>query len=67
MLNIRIHRIMVEKTEEKKFMKTVLYTGPNELAYSDTTKTIPTPGPGQLLIKVECCPINPSDIYFMSG
>jgi len=54
---------MVERSEEKKFMKAVIYTGPGEYSYSATTKPIPTPGPGQLLIRVECVPINPSDTY----
>lgn len=58
---------MVEKTEEKKFMKAVIYTGPGEFEYSNQTKAIPTPGKGEVLIKVECCPIVPSDTYFLSG
>ncbi|CDW81714.1 zinc-binding dehydrogenase family protein [Stylonychia lemnae] len=58
---------MVEKSTDEKFMKAVLYTGPSEYSYSATTKTIPTPGPGQLLIKVECVPINPSDTYYLAG
>ncbi|CDW78288.1 zinc-binding dehydrogenase family protein [Stylonychia lemnae] len=28
---------------------------------------VPRPGPGQLLVKIECAPINPSDIFFMKG
>lgn len=28
---------------------------------------VPRPGPGQVLVKVECAPINPSDTYFMKG
>ena len=28
---------------------------------------IPTPGKGQVLVKVECAPINPSDTYFLRG
>jgi NADPH:quinone reductase-like Zn-dependent oxidoreductase len=28
---------------------------------------VPVPGPGQVLVKVECAPINPSDTYFMAG
>ncbi len=28
---------------------------------------VPRPGPGQVLVKVECAPINPSDTYFLAG
>ena len=28
---------------------------------------VPRPGPGQVLVKIECAPINPSDTYFMAG
>lgn len=28
---------------------------------------IPVPQSGQVLIKVDCCPINPSDLYCMKG
>ena len=28
---------------------------------------VPQPASGQVLIKVECAPINPSDIYFIQG
>jgi len=58
---------MVEKTEEKKFMKAVIYTGPGEFSYSGETKEIPVPGKGEVLIKVECAPIVPSETYFLSG
>jgi NADPH2:quinone reductase len=30
-------------------------------------KQIPVPRTGEVLIKVECAPINPSDIYYMTG
>jgi len=28
---------------------------------------VPRPAPGQVLIRVECAPINPSDTYFLRG
>lgn len=28
---------------------------------------LPRPGPGQVLVKVECAPLNPSDVYFLNG
>lgn len=28
---------------------------------------IPTPGPGEVLIRIEAAPINPSDLYFIRG
>lgn len=28
---------------------------------------VPRPGPGQVLVKMECAPLNPSDTYFMAG
>lgn len=28
---------------------------------------VPTPASGQVLVKVECAPINPSDTYFLAG
>lgn len=28
---------------------------------------VPQPGPGQVLVKIECAPLNPSDIYFLQG
>lgn len=52
---------------ESKLMKAVIYTAPGEYSYSADTKTIGTPGKGQVLIKVECVPINPSDTYQLAG
>lgn len=28
---------------------------------------VPRPASGQVLVKIECAPINPSDTYFMAG
>jgi NADPH:quinone reductase-like Zn-dependent oxidoreductase len=28
---------------------------------------VPVPASGQVLVKMECAPINPSDTYFMAG
>lgn len=39
--------------------------GKDKLEYGDVPK--PKPGKGQVLIKVEACPINPSDMYAMEG
>ncbi|TNV77752.1 hypothetical protein FGO68_gene2007 [Halteria grandinella] len=35
--------------------------------YSVDRVPLPTPAPGQVLVRIECAPINPSDTYFMSG
>ena len=48
-------------------MKSVIYTAPGEFSYSTSTKSIPEPRKGQVLIKVECAPLNPSDTYFLAG
>ena len=62
---------MVEKIggagEAKKTMKAVVYTAPKEYSYSADLKEIPVPQSGQVLIKVECGVINPTDTYFLSG
>lgn len=55
------------ESSEKKYMKSVIYTAPGEYSYSADTKTIPVPEKGQVLIKVECTPINPSDTYYLNG
>lgn len=57
----------MESATDKKYMKAVLYTGVGEYTYSDLTKEIPTPGKGEVLIKVECCALNPSDLYMLGG
>jgi len=58
---------MEGSSEEQKTMKAVIYTAPGEYEYSANLKPIPVPGKGQVLIKVECVPINPSDTYYLAG
>jgi NADPH:quinone reductase len=48
-------------------MDALYLTGPGEDKLEYGKLEIPTPGKGQVLIKVESCPINPSDMYFMEG
>ena len=52
-------------------MKTILYTEKGKASYNpEAQKEIPDASslkPGQVLIKVECAVINPSDIYMMQG
>ena len=52
---------------EKGKMKAVLYKAQGEIGYAADVMDIPTPGPGQVLIKVEAAVINPSDMYMMQG
>mmetsp|Transcript_30705 Transcript_30705/g.22785 ORF Transcript_30705/g.22785 Transcript_30705/m.22785 type:complete len:207 (+) Transcript_30705:25-645(+) len=47
-------------------MKSVIYTAPKEYSYSATTKEIPVPRKGEVLIRVECAPINPTDLNYLS-
>ena len=51
----------------KKYMKAVVLTGPSQYEYSATVKEIPVPQNGQVLIRVECGVINPTDTYFLAG
>jgi len=37
------------------------------VAFADDLFEIAKPGPGEVLIKVEAAPINPSDLYMMQG
>jgi NADPH:quinone reductase-like Zn-dependent oxidoreductase len=53
--------------ESAKKMKAVVYTGPSQYSYAPDTKEVPVPGKGQVLIRVECAVINPTDTYFLSG
>ena len=48
-------------------MKAVIYTAPGEFSFSATTAKVPVPQSGQVLIRVECAPLNPSDLYFLQG
>lgn len=48
-------------------MRAVIYTAPGEYSYSADTINIPVPASGQVLIKVECGVINPTDTYFLTG
>ena len=41
------------------------YDGPAALEVVD--KPVPVPGPGQVLVKVEAAPVNPSDLTFLRG
>ena len=67
-ISIKKNNIKMEQPD-KKMMKTVLYTDKGKVSYSkDAMKEIPLASslkPGQVLIKVECAVINPSDIYMM--
>ena len=53
--------------EEKKKMKSVILTAPGEFSFSADAKDIPVPGPNQVLIRVECAVINPTDTYYLAG
>ncbi len=48
-------------------MKSVVYTAPGEYSYSPDARPVPVPGSGQVLIRVECAVINPTDTYFLAG
>ena len=52
---------------ESTKMRAVIYTAPGEYSFSADTKDIPVAASGQVLIKVECGVINPTDTYFLSG
>jgi NADPH:quinone reductase-like Zn-dependent oxidoreductase len=53
--------------EQSQKMKAVVYKAKGEVDYSADLIDLPKPKSGQVLIKVECSVINPSDIYFMQG
>ena len=43
-----------------------MLTGPGQISFSAEQKK-PEPADNQVLIKVDCCVINPSDVLFMTG
>ena len=47
-------------------MKGVVVVAKEKIEYSKEI-AVAKPGPGQVLIKVECAPINPSDTYNING
>jgi NADPH2:quinone reductase len=47
--------------------KSVIYSAKGVVEYSADLIDMPVPKSGQVLIKVECAVINPSDIYSMQG
>ena len=51
----------------KKQMDSVLITGPGKDTLDFGQIDIPTPRNGQVLIRVESIPINPTDLYMMEG
>jgi len=48
-------------------MRAVAYVAQGKIEYKADLMPMPVPGPGQLLIKVECSVLNPSDLYMMNG
>lgn len=46
-------------------MKAILLTGPNEFSVEEIP--IPVPRNGEVLVKIESSPINPSDVVFLKG
>lgn len=57
---------MVTTVQIKK-MRAVQYVQKGEVDYAHELFAVPLPGPGEVLIKVEAAPINPSDLYMMQG
>jgi NADPH:quinone reductase-like Zn-dependent oxidoreductase len=53
-------------SEDKKMQRCVVMTDKAKLEYCEA-KEVLKPKSGQVLIKVECSPINPSDLYYMQG
>lgn len=56
---------MVEN--RKKTQKAFVMTGPGGQRELKTDHPIPVPQKGEVLVKVECFPINPSDTYAFDG
>jgi NADPH:quinone reductase-like Zn-dependent oxidoreductase len=51
--------------QNKEMMKSVLIRGPGHVEFGEIEK--PKPQAGQVLVKLDCAVINPSDLYFMAG
>lgn len=60
-------QLPTEGNDGPRKMRAVQYKAKGEIAYSDDIFEIQKPGPGEVLIKIEAAPINPSDIYMMQG
>lgn len=52
---------------KKKMKAVVIRDRSGTIDFTQDEVDIPTPGPGQVLIKVEAAPLNPSDLYHMEG
>ena len=48
-------------------MRCVSYKAKGQYAYDSNKFTVPEPGPGELLIKVEAAVLNPCDLVIMEG
>ena len=48
-------------------MRAVALKAKGEFNYEAELISMPKPGPGEVLIKVECAVVNPTDIMFMNG
>jgi NADPH:quinone reductase-like Zn-dependent oxidoreductase len=48
-------------------MKSVILVEQGVVDYSPDTQDIPVPADGEVLIKVECAVLNPSDLYHIRG
>jgi len=48
-------------------MKSIVLKDKGVFEYSENAMDKPVPGEGQVLIKVECAPLNPIDLIFMQG
>ena len=57
---------MVESSSTKK-MQAVLYTGPGQYDFFADQKDLPTPGKGEVLVRVEYAPLNPVDMHLLEG
>ena len=48
-------------------MKSIVLKDKGVFEYSENAMNRPVPAEGQVLIKVECAPLHPSDLYFIEG